>query len=124
MNLQEEIEKLIIGICGNDNCIRIFERGFYFNYQGLNFLFSSRGNLVRFSIPLLLVDSNYDKLLAAIDQTNSMFTTRAVLHKDGVSISCQHTYVADSDDLALMVAHMVDMLKKAAEHILGVLKKK
>lgn len=127
MNKQEEIKQEIIKLCGNTNKVSSF--GWHFVRKDLHYFYvpDKENKFIRITIPHIIKvdDANMENVIEIINETNRevKFIKAVILENGSISISYDHK-VAEQENIAQIVRHIIDTLDFASNYLMKKIKEK
>lgn len=125
MNMQEEIKKEIIRLCGNTKKVSSF--GWYFVHNNLHYLYvpDKEHKFIRITIPHIVKvdDVNIESVIDIINETNRevKFVKAVILKNGSISISYDHK-IAEQENISQIVNHIISTLDFASSYLLKKMK--
>lgn len=127
MNTQEEIKQEIIKLCGNTNKVSSF--GWHFMRNNLHYFYvpDKEHKFIRITIPHIVKvdDANKESVTDIINETNRevKFVKAVILENGSISISYDHK-VAEQENMAQIVSHIINTLDFASNYLMNKIKEK
>lgn len=125
MNMQEKVTKEIINLCGGAE--KLSSYGWHFVHNSLHYFYAPDNDqkYIRITIPHIskVIENNMNEVTNAVNETNRevKFIKAVILKKGSISISYDHK-IAENEDIAQIVQHMITTLDFASKHLINKIK--